>query len=117
MRTVYRRPLESEIQSKVVEYARSKGVTAIKLSTQGFYGSTGYPDFLFLWEGHHPLFIEFKRPGGMVEPHQIERMERLKAKGFIVTLCASVEYGKQEIDRWLGNERLRGLHKSGKWTK
>ena len=117
MRTMYPRMKESAIQRSVVEYARNKGITAIKLSTQGAKGNVGYPDFLFLYEGKNPLFIEFKQAGGNVSPHQTARMEILRKKGFTVTVCASTAYGKAEIDRWMLDRRLHGAKSTGNGTK
>lgn len=96
---------ESEVQRKVVEHARSKGATAIKIAVQGGMGVAGYPDYIFLRrEGkkHAILFIEFKRPGGgKPEPHQEDRIRLLRSRGFQVEVVADEFYGKMEIDRWL----------------
>lgn len=99
--------LESSIQRTVVEYARTKGAVAIKLSVQGAMGVAGYPDYLFMKPredgkiGFKVLFIEFKQPSGGLSPRQRERIKILKAKKYQVEVVASPEYGKLEIDRWL----------------
>lgn len=116
-RTMYPMRSESSIQTEVVEYHRSYGGIAVKISTQGSKGSTGYPDFIFLWHGIPPLFIEFKRPMGDIEPHQIERIARLRKAGHTVVIVASVKYGKMELDRWRMGATLRSARKTGMGTK
>ena len=99
--------LESAVQRAVVEYARSKGATAIKIAVQGGMGVAGYPDYIFLkvrdsHKGFGILFIEFKKPGGRKpEKHQEDRIKLLRSKGFMVEVVAHADYGKMEIDIWL----------------
>lgn len=45
---------------------------------------TGRPDDLFLIPGGRPLFIEFKDPGGQIEPKQLYWKEVLEELGYAV---------------------------------
>jgi hypothetical protein len=94
---------ESSIQKAVVHYARGHLILAIKISTQGAYGNVGYPDYIFCLKMKAPLFIEFKKPGGVLEPHQRARINDMRSKGHKVEICMSVEHGKFIIDQWRAN--------------
>lgn len=84
---------ESKIQKSVVTHAKDRGFVAIKLSSLGMYGTSGWPDYLFLGVKAKIFFIEFKAPGGKTTPLQDERIRLLRALGFRVYVCNDKEQG------------------------
>ena len=62
------RVLERHVEHPVVDWARRHGIIQVKFEVPG---QTGWPDRLFFIPGGRPLFIEFKRPGEVLEPKQI----------------------------------------------
>ena len=88
---------ESSIQRAVVTYAKAHGCLAKKLSTQGFMGNVGWPDYMFLNQGKI-LFIEFKRPGGVPTALQESVIDSLRAQMFVARVIDDVEQGKKLID-------------------
>lgn len=50
---------EYELEQQCCDYARKKGIAAVKLE-----GQDGIPDRLFIKRGGKCLFVEFKKPGG-----------------------------------------------------
>ena len=89
--------LESAIEKSVVGYARGKGWLALKFSTNGRFGSTGYPDRIFLRPGR-VLFIEFKAPGKKPTPLQTKRHEELRSFGQVVYTADSAALGRSILD-------------------
>ena len=90
--------LEAAIERAVVEYARSKKVVAIKLSTNGIHGTSGWPDRLFLAPERRMLWIEFKQPGKVPTPRQEAKLELLRWMGWSPQVVDSVAQGKALID-------------------
>jgi hypothetical protein len=88
--------LESQIQRRVVEFARHRGVIARKLS----FGE-GWPDYMFLWKGAI-LFIEFKRPGERPGPLQVYVIDLIRKQGFEVILVDNLIDGRKAIRRFVG---------------
>jgi hypothetical protein len=96
---------EKSIQKAVVEYARSRGCLAKKLET-GRFGSSGWPDYLFLYRGS-VLFVEFKREGGKVTALQEQIHEQLTEAGFPVAVVDAVYAGRDLITLLIqGGSRL-----------
>ena len=56
-----RMKLEKQLEEKCCEYARQKGIVAVKLENVGM---VGIPDRMFIGEGGKTLFVEFKSPNG-----------------------------------------------------
>ena len=83
--------VESGIQSEVVAYARSYGLTAKKM-TDG----EGWPDYMFLGKAK-VLFIEFKAPGEAPTKIQREMHRILTDHGITVRVVSGVEEGKDII--------------------
>jgi hypothetical protein len=98
------KPKEKNIQDPVVAYARSLGCVAIKLSTLGRFGTSGWPDFELLHSGR-TLFIEFKAPGGVCTPLQLERHAQLRAVGHTVTVVSDVATGKLVVEHFIQPRR------------
>ena len=92
---------EASIQRAVVEYARSKGCIAIKQSTAGRFGSSGWPDYLIFTPIGYAYFIEFKKPGGKVTALQAQRIEELRGHEISTHVCDDVVDGKEEVDNAL----------------
>ena len=87
--------LEKEIEAKVCDYAKEKGMLVYKFSSPNH---VGVPDRLFLMPLGKAFFIEFKAKGGKATPMQIREGERMKEKHFHVYLIDSMEAGKEVID-------------------
>ena len=83
--------VESGIQSEVVAYARSYGLTAKKMES-----GEGWPDYMFLGKAK-VLFIEFKAPGEGPTLKQQEMIKILVDHGITVRVVDNVEEGKDII--------------------
>lgn len=87
--------LETKIENRACEIAKNElGIASIKLNVSG---NTGIPDRLFLIPGGKPLFIEFKRPGGVVSAKQKFWIKLLTKLKFKVKVCDSVEEAIKNI--------------------
>lgn len=97
------RRLEKDIEGKVCRRAFSElGVRNIKVNT---LTETGWPDRMFLIPGGRPLFIEFKRPGGVVEPKQLHIHGILQELDYSVVVCDNEEEAMQAIAQALRRKR------------
>ena len=86
---------EQQIQSKIKKYAEGKGwivIKTIKLS------EAGYPD-LFMFKDGKTIFIEVKKPGGIISPLQELRQKQLREQGFTCEIIDNLEQFKNEIER------------------
>lgn len=83
MSTVLEQVIERKFRKAVIEL----GGECIKLSG----GSRGMPDRLILLPGAKAIFIEFKKPGGVVSMHQSRWLARLQDMGFKASIATSVE--------------------------
>lgn len=83
--------LESDIEQKFVDWATGKELMPVKLN---LIGRRGMPDRMIL--GHHGemLFIEFKRPNGVVTKLQKHTQQILEGRGFKVFIVDSFEQAK-----------------------
>ena len=88
-------PLESEIESAVVKYAKNSGWRVFKLNLMG---NRGWPDRLFIRNGPLFLFIEFKRPG--IKPTKLQdfRLDQLRAMGVVAIWSSSKEECYEFLD-------------------
>jgi len=82
--------LESEIQRRVIQYARSKRMLCYKMDATGHIG---VPDFLCLTAGGDVFFCEFKQLGKKPTPMQLREHVRLRLNNIKVYIVDSVEYG------------------------
>ena len=96
--------LEKEIETKVKEYARSKGWITRKWTSPGH---AFVPDQIFLNfvpPEHREIvakyirFVEMKREGRKPTPGQEREHTRLREQGFVVDVVDNVERGKEIID-------------------
>ena len=91
--------LEKTIEAKVCEYARSKGVLALKFNSAQ---RAAVPDRLFIAKGNVMFFCEFKRGGAKPTPAQEREHERLRALDVRVYVIDDVEQGKFMVDMEAG---------------
>jgi hypothetical protein len=87
---------ESKIEQKVVKEAKKLGVIGLKLTSPG---NTGVPDRLFLIPGGGPLFIEFKKPGGVLSAKQTYWISALGTLDYKVEVHDNVEQALQAITK------------------
>ena len=80
---------ESDIESKVIQYAETKGVLQVKLN---LIGRSGWPDRMLLYKGA-VAFIEFKRAGEKPRELQKHIHEQLRRHGFNVYVVDQISDG------------------------
>ena len=93
--------IESEVESKVVDYAKSRGCMERKMNGPGY---RGWPDRLFMYNGL-TVWVEFKRLGE--KPTNLQKVlhDRLRANGFDVHVVDNVFYGRTVIDQFILNSQ------------
>ena len=84
------KPLENEIENAVTRKARLSGWYSWKL---GSPGRRGLPDRLYVKPPNRVVFIEFKRPQGIVSAQQGSTIAVLRACGIDVHVVRSVDEG------------------------
>ena len=89
---------EHDIESKVVAYARSKGVLVVKQTHQG---ARSHPDRAFYFAGGRLLQIEFKAPSKLPTTLQAVTIKKLIALEFTVLLVDDIADGIAVIDHHL----------------
>ncbi len=94
--------LESDIQSKCVDYARRQGAYARKFSSPA---NRSVPDYVFTLR-RHTWYVEFKRPGGKPTEAQTKEHELIRAAGGIVWVIDDVEDFKARVAQNLACGRL-----------
>lgn len=89
-------PLESAIEAKCCDYAKS----AYSILTYKFTSPNrrSVPDRLFLPPQRPPFFIEFKRKEQSPTAAQAVEIARIRAQGVKVFVVDSVEQGRRVID-------------------
>jgi len=90
--------LEKQIESKVCEYARSKGVLAYKFTSPA---RAAVPDRLFIAPDGRVWFCEFKRGGAKATPAQEREHNILRQHKVSVFVIDNVIEGKNMIDLML----------------
>jgi hypothetical protein len=96
--------LEKEIERKCIRLAKvSHNVANVKLE-----GTVGWPDRLFLYAGR-VMFIEFKAPGKLPRPAQVNIHKQLRAIGFTVHIVDSVAEFEILIGNWLEEVKCLSL--------
>lgn len=78
--------LESEIEKICCKWALSEGWISYKFVSPS---KRGVPDRMFLRDGK-TVFVEFKRPGGIVSKIQEREIEKLRAQSFKVFVITSL---------------------------
>lgn len=87
--------LEKEIESKVCEYARSKGWLAYKFTSPN---RAAVPDRLMISPTGRCVFVEFKRQGQKPTTAQAREHQRLREQKVAVFVIDNVTDGKAVID-------------------
>jgi hypothetical protein len=87
--------LEKQIESKVCEYARSKGVLAYKFTSPA---RAAVPDRLFIAPDGRVWFCEFKRAGAKPTGAQEREHNTLRQQKVSVFVIDNVIEGKNMID-------------------
>ena len=87
--------LEKEIESRVCDYAASKGWLVYKFTSPARHA---VPDRLFIAPGGRVIFVEFKRTGQKPTVPQEREHARLRAHGVLVFVIDTVEAGKAMVD-------------------
>jgi len=88
--------LESYIEKKVSDYAKSLNFITFKFSSPS---NRGVPDRIFIKEGKI-FFIEFKRPKGHLRKLQKYTIQKLINEKVDVYVIDDVEQGKKLIDNF-----------------
>ena len=91
--------LEKQIESKVCEYARSKGVLAYKFTSPA---RAAVPDRLFIAPDGRVWFCEFKRAGAKPTGAQEREHQKLRGHKMNVFVIDNVENGMMVIDLMVG---------------
>jgi hypothetical protein len=86
--------LEKQIEKKVCDYAKSKGVMVYKFTSPAHFA---VPDRMFIFNGK-VWFIEFKAPGKKPTAPQTREINRLLTAGISVYVIDDVIVGKGVID-------------------
>jgi hypothetical protein len=95
------KPLESSVETYLVQRVRALGGRCEKVHT---IGRRGFFDRLVVLPGNVVLFVECKRPkGGVVSAHQIERHRHYRDLGAVVAIVLNPE----DIDRLLADKTKR----------
>jgi hypothetical protein len=89
------KPLEKDIEARVCEYARSKGVLAYKFTSPA---RAAVPDRLFIAPDGRVWFCEFKREGQKATVAQEREHHNLRQSNVNVFVVDNVPEGKNMID-------------------
>lgn len=87
--------LEKDIEKKVCDYAKEKGLLVYKFTSPA---RAAVPDRLFITPGGVVFFIEFKAPGKKPTPAQSREHERLRGHDVAVFVVDDVEDGITMIE-------------------
>ena len=87
--------LEKDIEKRVCDYAKEKGVLVYKFTSPN---RAAVPDRLFIIPFSGMFFIEFKQFGKKATPQQEREHQRLRQAGVTVYVIDDVEVGKAMID-------------------
>lgn len=90
--------LEKQIEAKVCDYAKTKGMMVYKFTSPA---RAAVPDRLFICKGR-VFFIEFKREGQKPTPAQEREHHRLRQQAINVFVVDSVDAGKECVDLMYG---------------
>lgn len=90
--------LEKQIEAKVCDYAKEKGLLVYKFTSPA---RAAVPDRLFVLPSGRTFFCEFKREGQKPTPAQEREHHRLRLHKVCVFVIDNVENGKLMIDYML----------------
>ena len=86
--------LEKQIEAKVCDYAKERGMSVYKFTSPS---RSAVPDRLFIYNGR-AFFVEFKRGGQKPTAAQEREHERLRQQNINVFVIDDVDEGKVMID-------------------
>lgn len=87
--------LEKQIEAKVCDYAKSKGLLAYKFTSPA---RAAVPDRMFITQDGRVFFCEFKREGQKATLAQEREHHRLRQHKVNVFVIDNVDEGKVMID-------------------
>ena len=87
--------LEKQIEAKVCEYARERGLLVYKFTSPA---RAAVPDRLFVLPNGKMFFVEFKREGEKPTPAQEREHHRLRQHKVSVWVIDNVIDGKEMVD-------------------
>lgn len=87
--------LEKQIEAKVCEYAKSKGLLAYKFTSPA---RAAVPDRLFITPDGRVFFCEFKAAGKKPTEAQAREHQRLRQHKVNVFVIDNIDEGKTMID-------------------
>lgn len=90
--------LEKQIETKVCDYAKTKGMMVYKFTSPA---RAAVPDRMFIKNGR-VFFIEFKRGGQKATEAQEREHHRLRQQAINVFVVDNVDAGKECIDTMCG---------------
>jgi hypothetical protein len=90
-----RKPLEKDIERKIVQYAKTLGCRCYKFTSPAH---RSVPDRIILTPHGVVGFLEVKRPGGKPTEAQAHEMQSMADKNAMVVWADSFEKAKQFID-------------------
>ena len=93
--------LEKQIESKVSEYAKRKGILSFKFNSMS---SRSVPDRIFIAKDI-VFFIEFKRLGCKPTAKQALTISQFIEHGIAVYVVDNVESGKEVINKYKGEQK------------
>lgn len=100
----YRPSEKAAVENPVVKLAQQLGIPVLKVNP---LWSAGWPDRVFFVPGGKPLIIEFKRgTDSKLRAKQLEVIAKLKANGYDVHSCNTVEEGKAYLRSRLEAHRV-----------
>ena len=85
--TLLKKTLESAIQKKIIKQLEKQGYFVLKLIK---CNKNGYPDLIALKE-NETIFIEVKRPDGVLSELQKVRIKELRSRGINVKIWQGYE--------------------------
>ena len=97
---------ESQIETKVREYAESKGIIFAKFVSPGW---VKVPDRIMISLTGAIAFMEVKKLDGDVHPKQVRVCAMLNARNVPSCIVETVEEGIAFIDSWLATQACPGL--------
>jgi len=87
--------LETQIETKVSNYAKSKGCLSYKFSSPA---NRGVPDRIFILPNGVVLFMELKAPGKTPTALQLKHAQEIRANGGNAVWVDNLEDAKSYID-------------------
>ena len=86
---------ESDIEKKLRDYAKARGVLTRKFTSPGTFG---VPDRLFIFPNGFTVYVELKRLGELPTPNQWRQIKEFREARAHVYVVDSLEEGKRMID-------------------